>query len=57
MNVMLCDIDEPALAEAVAGLRRTTADVGSAPADVSLKAELQAGAMRQSDASARCMCW
>jgi hypothetical protein len=57
MNVMLCDIDEPALAEAVAGLRRTTADVGSARADVSFKAELQAGAMRQSDASARCMCW
>ena len=44
VKVMLCDIEEAALATAVAGLKRTNADVASTRADVSLKAELQAAA-------------
>ncbi|TXL78788.1 SDR family NAD(P)-dependent oxidoreductase [Vineibacter terrae] len=42
VKVMLCDIEEAALAAAVEGLKRTNADVALVRADVSLKAELQA---------------
>jgi NAD(P)-dependent dehydrogenase (short-subunit alcohol dehydrogenase family) len=44
VKVMLCDIEEAALASAVEGLKRTNADVASVKADVSLKAELQTAA-------------
>jgi NAD(P)-dependent dehydrogenase (short-subunit alcohol dehydrogenase family) len=44
VKVMLCDIEEEALAKAVAGLKLTNADVDGVKADVSLKAELQAAA-------------
>ena len=44
VKVMLCDIEEAALASAVEGLKRTNADVASVRADVSLKAELLAAA-------------
>jgi len=44
VKVMLCDIEEAALAKAIADLRLTNADVDSVRADVSLKAELQAAA-------------
>ena len=44
MKVMLCDIEEAALAQAVEGLKRTNADVDGVKADVSLKSELQAAA-------------
>jgi NAD(P)-dependent dehydrogenase (short-subunit alcohol dehydrogenase family) len=44
VKVMLCDIEEAALASAVEGLKRTNADVASVRADVSLKAELQSAA-------------
>jgi NAD(P)-dependent dehydrogenase (short-subunit alcohol dehydrogenase family) len=44
VKVMLCDIEEQALAKAVADLKRTNADVDGVKADVSLKAELQAAA-------------
>ncbi len=44
VKVMLCDIEEAALAKAVEGLRQTNADVDSVRADVSLKAELEAAA-------------
>jgi NAD(P)-dependent dehydrogenase (short-subunit alcohol dehydrogenase family) len=44
VKVMLCDIEERALAEAVEGLKQTNADVDSVRADVSLKAELKAAA-------------
>jgi NAD(P)-dependent dehydrogenase (short-subunit alcohol dehydrogenase family) len=44
VKVMLCDIEEAALVQAVEGLRRTNADVGSVVADVSLKVELQRAA-------------
>jgi NAD(P)-dependent dehydrogenase (short-subunit alcohol dehydrogenase family) len=44
VKVMLCDIEEAALAKAVEGLRQTNADVDGFKADVSLKAELKAGA-------------
>jgi NAD(P)-dependent dehydrogenase (short-subunit alcohol dehydrogenase family) len=44
VKVMLCDIEEGALARAVEGLKRTNADVDGVKADVSLKAELQAAA-------------
>ena len=44
VKVMLCDIEEEALAKAVADLKRTNADVDGVKADVSLKAELQAAA-------------
>jgi NAD(P)-dependent dehydrogenase (short-subunit alcohol dehydrogenase family) len=44
VKVMLCDIEEEALAKAVANLKLTNADVDGVRADVSLKAELQVGA-------------
>ena len=44
VKVMLCDIEEAALARAVEGLKRTNADVDGVRADVSMKAELQAAA-------------
>jgi NAD(P)-dependent dehydrogenase (short-subunit alcohol dehydrogenase family) len=44
VKVMLCDIEEAALASAVEGLKCTNADIASVRADVSLKAELQAAA-------------
>lgn len=44
VKVMLCDIEEAALAKALEGLRRTNADVEGIRADVSLKADLQAAA-------------
>lgn len=44
VKVMLCDIEREALDKAIAGLRRTNADVEGVVADVSLKAELQAAA-------------
>lgn len=43
-KVMLCDIEEAALAKAVEGLKRTNADVDGVKADVSLKSELKAAA-------------
>src|SRR6516225_8596086 len=42
VKVMLCDIEEEALAKAISGLKLTNADVDGVKADVSLKAELQA---------------
>ena len=44
VKVMLCDIEDEALATAVAKLKLTNADVDGVRADVSLKAELQAAA-------------
>jgi NAD(P)-dependent dehydrogenase (short-subunit alcohol dehydrogenase family) len=44
VKVMLCDIEEEALAKAVAALKLTNADVDGVRADVSLKAELQIAA-------------
>jgi NAD(P)-dependent dehydrogenase (short-subunit alcohol dehydrogenase family) len=44
VKVMLCDIEEAALAAALEKLRLTNADIDSVRADVSLKAELQAAA-------------
>jgi NAD(P)-dependent dehydrogenase (short-subunit alcohol dehydrogenase family) len=44
VKVMLCDIEEPALAAAVATLKQTNADVDGVKADVSLKSELRAAA-------------
>jgi len=44
VKVMLCDIEEAALANATADLKRTNADVDSVKADVSLKRELQSAA-------------
>jgi NAD(P)-dependent dehydrogenase (short-subunit alcohol dehydrogenase family) len=44
VKVMLCDIEEEALAKAVSSLKLTNADVDGVRADVSLKAELQAAA-------------
>ena len=44
VKVMLCDIEEKALAGAVAKLKQTNADVDGMLADVSLKAELKAAA-------------
>src|ERR1700722_18810064 len=44
VKVMLCDIEDAALAEAVEGLKQTNADVEGIKADVSLKAELKAAA-------------
>ena len=43
-KVMLCDIEETALAKAVEGMKQTNADVEGVKADVSLKAELKAAA-------------
>jgi NAD(P)-dependent dehydrogenase (short-subunit alcohol dehydrogenase family) len=44
VKVMLCDIEEAALAKAIADLKLTNADVDTVRADVSIKAELQAAA-------------
>jgi NAD(P)-dependent dehydrogenase (short-subunit alcohol dehydrogenase family) len=44
VKVMLCDIEEKALEQAVSHLKSTNADVDSVKADVSLKAELQTAA-------------
>ena len=44
VKVMLCDIEEAALAAALEKLKATNADVDGVRADVSLKAELQAAA-------------
>jgi NAD(P)-dependent dehydrogenase (short-subunit alcohol dehydrogenase family) len=44
VKVMMCDIDAGALEAAVAGLKRTNAEVEGVKADVSLKEELQAAA-------------
>ncbi len=44
VKVMLCDIEQEALAEAVEGLKRTNVDVEGVRADVSLKDELAAAA-------------
>jgi NAD(P)-dependent dehydrogenase (short-subunit alcohol dehydrogenase family) len=44
VKVMLCDIEQAALAKAIEGLRRTNADVDGVKADVSLKSELKAAA-------------
>jgi NAD(P)-dependent dehydrogenase (short-subunit alcohol dehydrogenase family) len=44
VKVMLCDIEDEALAKAISGLKLTNADVDGVRADVSLKAELQAAA-------------
>ena len=44
VKVMLCDIEEAALAKAVEGLKRTNADVDGVKADVSLRYELKAAA-------------
>jgi NAD(P)-dependent dehydrogenase (short-subunit alcohol dehydrogenase family) len=44
IKVMLCDIEEKALEQAVSRLKSTNADVDGVRADVSLKAELQAAA-------------
>src|SRR5580704_2817766 len=44
VKVMLCDIEETALAKAVEGMKQTNADVDGVKADVSLKAELKAAA-------------
>jgi NAD(P)-dependent dehydrogenase (short-subunit alcohol dehydrogenase family) len=44
VKVMLCDIEQAALAEAVDGLKRTNAEVEGVRADVSLKDELAAAA-------------
>src|SRR5437016_6509754 len=44
VKVMLCDIEEKALEQAMSRLKFTNAAVDSVMADVSLKAELQAAA-------------
>lgn len=44
VKVMMCDIEKDALDEALAGLRKTNADVEGVIADVSLKEQLQAAA-------------
>ncbi len=44
VKVMLCDIEEAALAKAVEGLERTNADVDGVRVDVSLKQEFKAAA-------------
>jgi NAD(P)-dependent dehydrogenase (short-subunit alcohol dehydrogenase family) len=44
VKVMLCDIEEAALAKAEADLKLTNADIDSVRADVSLKGELQSAA-------------
>jgi len=46
VKVMLCDIEKDALDTALAGLRKTNADVDGVVADVSLKEALQAAADR-----------
>ena len=57
VKVMLCDIEEEALAKAVADLKRTNADVDGVRADVSLKAELQAAADATIADMARSISW
>jgi NAD(P)-dependent dehydrogenase (short-subunit alcohol dehydrogenase family) len=44
VKVMLCDIEDGALAKAVADLKLTNADVDGVMADVSLKPELRGAA-------------
>src|SRR6202048_2215103 len=44
VKVMLCDIEEEALEQAVSRLKSTNVDVDGVTADVSLKTELQAAA-------------
>jgi NAD(P)-dependent dehydrogenase (short-subunit alcohol dehydrogenase family) len=44
VKLMLCDIEETAIAKAVEGMKQTNADVDGVKADVSLKAELKAAA-------------
>ena len=44
VKVMLCDIEEPALAAALEKLRSTNADIDGVQADISLKGELAAAA-------------
>ena len=44
VKMMLCDIEEAALAKAVETLKKTNADVDGVKADVSLKSELEAAA-------------
>jgi NAD(P)-dependent dehydrogenase (short-subunit alcohol dehydrogenase family) len=44
VKVMLCDIEEAALASAVEKLRSTNADIKGLRADISLKGELAAAA-------------
>jgi NAD(P)-dependent dehydrogenase (short-subunit alcohol dehydrogenase family) len=43
-KVMLCDIEEAALAKAIEGLKRINANVDGVRADVSIKQELEAAA-------------
>ncbi|ODT86997.1 SDR family NAD(P)-dependent oxidoreductase [Phenylobacterium sp. SCN 70-31] len=50
VKVMLCDIEQAALDEAVAGLRATNADVAGVVADVSLKDQLREAAEATLDA-------
>ena len=50
VRVMLCDIEQAALDEALAGLRATNADVAGIRADVSLKDELRRAAEATLDA-------
>ncbi|MEW5688079.1 MAG: SDR family NAD(P)-dependent oxidoreductase [Pseudomonadota bacterium] len=50
VKVMLCDIEQAALNEALAGLRATNADVSAVRADVSLKEELRKAAEATIDA-------
>ena len=56
-KVMLCDIQESALKVAVDSLRQGNVDVDGVIADVSLKAELQAAAMRPLRVTARFTSW
>jgi NAD(P)-dependent dehydrogenase (short-subunit alcohol dehydrogenase family) len=44
VKVMLCDVEEAALAKAVESLKQTNADIDGVRADVSLKAELKTAA-------------
>lgn len=53
VKVMLCDIEQAALDQALAGLKATNADVSAVRADVSLKDQLQAAAQATLDAYGR----
>ena len=57
VKVMLCDIEEAALRNAVAGLKATNADVDGVRADVSLKGELRRPPRPRSPATARSTSW
>src|SRR6516225_11836623 len=57
VKVMLCDIEEEALAKAVTGLKLTNADVDRVRADVSLKAELRLQRTPPSRDMARFIFW